>query len=416
MTLPATITQEDQDRIDARIESKEQQIAQATDDIASINDQISSTESEEATNKKMWDYYHSDIITAYESEKRYLMGDYISNPIVEQDLIDRSNNIGRLYDPSQSVPDIIRIAEFDGGGLVHSSTNELATLSSYDDPLAKLTTGLTTSTSGISTTTLEAIPDCSVGQTYVVEVTSLANITPDIEVLIYDGTRSCIAMVDSTTSSGECSLPAYTNQLSCESHLGIWTNTYTIGLTILTPHGGIGSGAQVLGIWTGFTPAERSAKIATTPASSMQTIMDYYLSVLDNCLSGHISLLESQKSAYLTNLDPELDISYLSSLNTAISSYSVYQSSLDISDGSGGVGYLTGLNSSRLSVVNNRISAVGSACSNYYDSRFSWAVERCGFMGTMTSIVGLNNNINTIQDQNDRNQESIDLYSAEFNG
>ena len=140
--------------------------------------------------------------------------------------------------------------------------------------------------------------------------------------------------------------------------------------------------------------------------------MDYFLNEINSLLNSQIVYIDVQLSEINSNQDPNLDANIAGVTSDALDAYEAYQANLDISDS--GIATLTALNSSRLSQCNSRVAAIGTAKATYYDLRYQWSVDRCGFNGTLTQINALEQSKNSISDNNGRLQNKVDLYDSEF--
>jgi hypothetical protein len=68
--------------------------------------------------QKFFDYYNDDIIGKYDAERKALNGQYIADPISEDDIIGPASIDGSVRTtPTMPDTDIVRVDEFDGGAV-----------------------------------------------------------------------------------------------------------------------------------------------------------------------------------------------------------------------------------------------------------------------------------------------------------
>ena len=351
-----------------------------------ITKSIPDMEKEDATNLRVYTYYHN-IISSYEDELKALNGSTLTSPLVESDFTDRVNLTGRLYDVTYAESDIIRISQFDGSPTTTATTHEKWCLLEHTEVKSRLISGLTTSSG--SGTTASSIVNGAVGATINVALTS-APALANKEVVIYGGGISVIAKVNSvSTVNASCSLPAYTSQGACIVNGGTWiAASYSMNITFITSFSGtIPSGASVIGAWTGFSESNRTTKTAT-----YQTILNFYLSKLDNALTIQLTKLNEQKTAIQNNT--EKDDSEISKIDAKVLAYTNYKATKLINNA--GLATLTAINTERQTQIDSRIATVNTNKSKQYDKRYFWAVERAGAQGTMIQLKALNNSITTL--------------------
>src|SRR3989304_7192911 len=77
----------------------------------------------DAINKKFFDDNNLNIV-GYEVEKKNLQGNYPDAPVLEEDIIDASQYLGRIYDPGLGVRDVFRHECFNGTPNLNTSSNE----------------------------------------------------------------------------------------------------------------------------------------------------------------------------------------------------------------------------------------------------------------------------------------------------
>jgi len=329
---------------------------------------IPATQDKEATNKKVYDYQHA-ICQAYDLEIGALNGVVVTTPLVEQDIIDRSNFTGRLFDATLVNKDVVRIPEMDGGNTVAvaASDSELNRTNGYAAILSRLTTGLTTSLAlnGLATS---AVTPSSTHFTTSVVATTLAG-----KEFVFTGSGlSFIGLCSTVTNVGA---------------------VYTVNFTFVSTFtGSIPSGA-FNGTFHGFTNTERTNKIST--GGFEQTIMNYYIAALQAQVNAQIGYLNSQALAIGLNTDPALPPTALTNINSTHTALSNYLVTTNISDT--GIASLNSITAPRLSQINARVTAITSARTPFYNKRYFWSVERAGANGTLIQLALLNQAVTAAQ-------------------
>jgi len=333
--------------------------------------------------KAFFDFFDGDIIVQYETERRFLDGQAIASPIVEQDILNFVNEIttSRLWNDTK-IPE--RIAEFDGGPLVATDDEHenflLPAQDNITSDLQTFTGQISLDAAAVTSTSLTASSTTLDISTPVTETVS-----PDDLIFIGNGSDAAIVKVITATQGGTCSgetNPPQVTESACIADGGAWTPG-DLELTIqviIPPIGTIASGAGAGQLsYTGFNNTERTNKTANN--SNFQPIMDTLLNQIKDIFDRRIVVLNNQITALQANDDSGLDLTAETKAQTSKTAVNGFlggtpPSTIDISD--------TGLTSidtestSRQTEVTARISAIITAISvgNFFNLRFDNASNR----------------------------------------
>ena len=427
MALVQTV---DQQNINKTIADLNNQVTQANKNLTQYNTvDLPALESSNTTNYNY--YYKQDgIINFYANEINAMVGGpYVTDPVTEADLTNITG--GRLW--ADGATQLIRIPEFDGGGVLASYPDyEQIRLQNYMPFENYLTHGLQTTTA-ISGVTNSSITPSSSSVTFHFNVHPIAG----NQFVIYDvGSNqsfigACSTVTDNASSSSQTSgtltvgihytisnyqtgddftnvggsnvtgshfiatgtTPAiwtFGSTVNSSTPATLWTANFSF-VTAIT--GTIPSGAHFIGTWTGFTNAERTAKHATQ--TFYQEIMNGLISNLKTHINAQIGFEQAQKTAIVGNLDPAMAVTALPNINTVINFYTNYVNNPDISDA--GFTTLNNQNTARLSQITARVGVINAALPAFYDKRYYWAVQRSGSGGTLGQINRVQTAITTTQ-------------------
>lgn len=317
--------------------------------------------------KDLFAWYNDAVIGKYDAERRSINGAYIASPIVDADIVAVAATppSGRLV-PTPPLTAIVRIAEFDGTAYTSVDTaNELQKISDEQQAIDYLVNGVPGGSPTVTLTTLTSSSfSASSTSINIDDATGPISFANGDVILVSSGGDAGIAVVTSVTDNmgGD---PPY---------------EFTLGITVvLPPSGTIGAGATVLGGFSGFSNAERTAKVASDPA--YQPIMDSLILRLQTALNARLAAIALQLTALGANDDPD----GLADIATAVSNATIAQSFIngylpgtDISDT--GVGLLTTEYGSRTTDLSTRVSQIIAAYTgqteNYYDARYTTANNR----------------------------------------
>lgn len=310
--------------------------------------------------KAFFDYYNTQIIGQYDSEKRAINGQYVDTPVSESDIQACASLSGGRIQPSLPQTDVVRIAQFDGTPTLIDTANELQRISDQASVEDALVNGY--------------------GGTTPVGVTTTSVITSSSTTLNLSGTGIAIAP-NSTFVITYLSDLAVVKILTIVVTPGTIPNPDTAACTIqliVSPSGTIPAG-QGLTAFTGFTNGERTTKTASNP--NLQPLMNSLVSQLQTAVNGRISNLNTQITALGLNQDPDgtsQTSTALTNVNTSKNFLTNYLVATNISNS--GLGTLALERTNRTTDANTRVSQINSAYTgrtlNYYDARYNFANNR----------------------------------------
>lgn len=314
-------------------------VAGAADKEAAIQGAIDKQQEVEDFQKSTFDTLDAEIIRRYEVEKRWINGDDIQDPIVEQDLIDFANKdeSGRLWNGGDFAPS--RIAEFDGGPLVELEDEpELDQFAPQDTILDRLQNGISGQILLDVGATIQGSLDSNTTQIIIEDNTTTINIGDRL--FVSGGGFAAIVEATNVSSGGFCtgeSNPPQTTETDCVNDGGTWTPADTVDITILIPPSGTIPAGSDIGQKTfdGFTNTERTNKIATD--SDFQDIMDTLLSDLETLFNRRKTALQNQINELQNNEDDNLDPDAETEAQTSLDAIDGFlgvtpPSTIDISD------------------------------------------------------------------------------------
>jgi hypothetical protein len=303
--------------------------------------------------------YYNSIITAYDSERQALNGQYVDVAITESDIINCSNGSGRLV-PTSPITDIVRISEFDGTPLLVNPLNESQSIMDQAALENILVNGYGANTYPTTTTTTGTVTSTSTS--VAVMDTMAAVVIPLGNAILSDGTN--LAVINITSVTNATTMAPYTATLNF---------TFTVA-----PSGSVASG-EMLTSFTGFTNSERTSKTASTP--SLQPLMTYFVSQLTQALNSRITANNLQIAALTTNQDPDAVAEITaakSSVNAEISFINNYLVATDISNA--GLASLASDRTARVSGITARVAKIltnyTGQSKNYFDQRYTMANNR----------------------------------------
>lgn len=313
--------------------------------------------------KDLFDWYNDAVIGKYDAEKRAINGIFVTAPIVESDLTDCANLIGRLLPtPPSTAP--VRIAEFDGGNTSTDPLNELQHIADQALVEGYLVNGFTPQPSINATTVTASAVTASSTTLNVSDPTTSITFAIGQYFIVENGSDAAVLRVTSATPG-----------------MGGPPFTYTLGVEVIVPPSGtISSGSDVV-VFNGFTNPERTNKAATLPY--LQPVMDALIAMLEARLNDRKARIVEMNAALAANEDSTpaavADIAAQTTENddtvTFIDNYLV---TTDISNA--GLASLSGERGTRTTNLNTRVSQINSAYTggdeNYYDARYTQASNR----------------------------------------
>jgi len=320
--------------------------------------------------KSIFDAVNDDIIRHYELERRWMDGQDVTTPIVEQDLQDFVDKDAskRLWNGGAFDP--LRIAEFDSGGLAVVDLNhELQKLLNQDAALNQLQNGVSSVslTNGVNAASLTS--SSTTGKVTADNAGELIN--NDI-LILNNATDSAIIKVINVVESG----------------IGPFDYDFDIVSFLVTPIGTIAI-ADDAGIisFSGFNNTERTNKDAID--DFFQNAMDQLLLTLKGALDERKIVLQNQLSEVQANDNDFISETIQSEINARINNVDNFlgitpPSTIDISDT--GITAFNNEKTSRQTEITNRITQISTEITNgadgtpsgdsYFDLRFNTTVGR----------------------------------------
>lgn len=345
--------------------------------IAAMETSVSGQQSIDDGLKKFWIYY-DDAIKNTEKERRYMDGQTVQDPIVEQDIINCANNSGRLFPTTQGVYVPIRIAQFDGTPLVYvNDTNETDQFPKQDVEVFKMVSGISTILLSSAVTSTALTPSST---SVTIQSTVVNSVAVNDKILIHTGGDVAIIKVNSV---------AFTPSTSATP------NIHNLGFDYdVVPSGNIPSMTSVVDTFVGFNNSERTVKIAGV--SWQQSLMNGLLSNMTAVVGKRLTAIQNITHALQSNPNDGKAVGALPNAQASLVFVSGYYGvsgllDLDISD----VG-LNSLNAEKLvrqPQVTTRLGQLPGeiTVSGFYDNRYQFSSNRCHLgNGTLTIIGKLN--------------------------
>lgn len=320
--------------------------------------------------KKLFNFYHEEIITPYEDEREALNAEYIAVPVSIADLdacgaLDASN---RMYPPIGQA-DIVRIAEYDDGG--KATTNNLISVGSFpgieagdlnseefwishqaevEDWFVNGFGGTSPTVTGFTLSTL--VDDTSTTMTALV-TTGDAFLDGDTFVLD-DGTQQIGVKILSTIAVTPLVTPGY--------------DEVELSIVVLTP-GDVTTLASIDETWAGFTDADRIAKVDSTDGYTY--MLTNMIDMLEDITNNRISLLDDQLTALSLNEDTALDLNASVNVNTSKTFLLNWQTTKNVDDAT--LATLDSEGTTRSAEVTARVAAINAQKATFYTQRYNAA-------------------------------------------
>jgi len=369
--------------------------------------------------KSIYDDFHFNIVLEYENEREVLNGQYTEFPILESELQDTGNLIPNRLLPTNPDIDVIRIPEFDGGGLV--TIDNAITIDNIDDLVGPqlsildteetrinrqepreryLKTGFggTSPTNSLTLRTTTAITPAS---TQVSFATSDFNETPFFSVgdrlVIQNGLEQVAIEITNIVSQipgvppvaatpGFCTPASSPNtEAQCTIEGGVFTPanpgsppinySSTIDFEFIVV-GSCASNAEIDEAWAGFSNADRTAQIDST--DGYDALMAQMIQDLKDKMIPRIAKLDEELTAIQANLDVDLDPQAEIDVDASKTFMNTFISTPDISDS--GMSAIENERLNRLTEITARILAIVDAFTmqtqDYFEQRYFFANER----------------------------------------
>jgi hypothetical protein len=387
--MSITLTPEETDTLQRQYVQLTNSIATRQAAVDAQDGVIADAENADNAEKKVFDFYDEDIIRQYENEREQLDGSYQESPVTKAELDDLGalNPSNRLYPTlPQTAP--LRISEFDGGGLV-TTDNEIifqgqTVIDSEPFRITKQLERQDWLANGLGGTMPVVDPTALVvgaidQNTTTIEIQEdpggISSFAVGDRFLVVSGSEQIGIEITSITStgSGTCDNPIYTDQATCELNGGVWTPTgqgFELGIIVLTT-GSVAAGGSIDELWSGFSNADRINKNDATDG------YNYLLNELTNDLEAQIDSsilkLNTQKTALEANQDINLDPDALIDVNTQLSVLNTWKVNKDVDDDE-----LSDLENDavdRQLFITSRIAAIEPAKAAYYDLRYTSATN-----------------------------------------
>lgn len=317
--------------------------------------------------QSLFAWYNDLVIGKYDAEKKEINGTFIVSPVIEADILAVATNppTGRLI-PTPPTKDIVRIAEFDGGGTSSTLVNEQQHITDQAAVETLLQTGSAGTLPTLTATSLtnSALTNISTTLNMIDTVGPMSFVIGDVFVVHDGGTNAALVQVTSVTDNMGGN-PPY---------------SFTLGIIqIIKPAATIVTSSNTIAGFTGFTNAERTAKITTDP--NVQPLMNTLIDSLEARINDRKTRMTAQTSALNTNEDPDA----VANITTAKSNIVIsdgfltsYLISTDISNT--GLSALSTERTTRSGQLTTRLSQISAAYTgqteNYYDQRYSMANNR----------------------------------------
>lgn len=368
--MSISLTQQEIDALLAKREQLINSIAARDSAISGQGGVVQAATDVDNAQKKAFNLYDVDIIGKYEDEREALNGEYIENPITIADLeaVGSLDSNNRLF-PTPPATEPVRIAEFDDGGKV-TTANEVTTTplglpgaldseeywitaqTDHEDWLVNGFGGTSPTVTGTTQVT-SAVTDDPVQTITIEDVSGSPGFTVGDTFVIENGAEQAGVRIAAIVS--ETTTPTYTADIEIEN---------------LTA-GEVSSGGSIDEIWAGFSNADRLAKTDSTDGyTQMLTDLINNLSLI---VTNRINKLNLQETALLANADPALPASALNDVQASRTALQAWQTTEIVSDT--GLSTLAGERAVREPQVTARISAINSALSNFFNPRYTEAVN-----------------------------------------
>ena len=348
---------------------------------------------------KVYDFYDTNIVKAYEDEREAIDGQYVDTPvtIAELDSLGQLDTSSRLY-PQPPATNPIRIPQFDGSPLITIDNDipgssppipdgEEFRISSQAVRETALVSGFsgTSPTITPSTFIVGAVTTATVQIT--VETTNSSEnpvfIVGDAFVAVQGGSQvgieitGIVSQIPGSPGAGFCTPTATPDtEAQCTIEGGVWTSVPTnyqaVLNVIILSTSSIGSGGNIDETWAGFTNADRIALVDTTDGYTV--LMLALRSDLEIQMDARISKLGEQRTALQLNDDPSLDPNAEINVDTSEAALDLWKTTQLISDA--GLLPIATERGVRGPQITARISATVAAGSLFYDLRYTSAINK----------------------------------------
>jgi len=250
MPIPPAPTPTQQTTIEGLVTLANTEATSVGNQIAVLDLSLASSQEAKTFYQGQYDFWHQ-YISAFELERRYLDGYYLTTPLVPADFTALQANSGRLFSTAQSDP--VRIGEFDGaGGTAFDGTAEIPQYGPEADLRATLQFGFVGVTLPAGVETLTALTTAST----TLDVQKLPGagqvVIPLGKTVVLTILNAALIEITGVTETLVIPFPP--------------TYAYTLNINILSLVGTVGIGATFTPNFLGFSNAERTSMVAANPA------------------------------------------------------------------------------------------------------------------------------------------------------
>lgn len=313
--------------------------------------------------KDLFNWYNDAIIGKYDAEKKAINGIYIPAPIVEADITNVSANppSGRLV-PTPPAANIVRIAQFDGGGTATAADYEQKHITDQASAEDTIQNGYSGGSFNPTTLTDSALTGASTTLD-ITDASSSVGLAPN-DIVVVEGITEIAVIKILTIAAAPGTPPPYDYNATIE--------------VIVPPSGTIAIGANFAN-FSGFTNSERTSKTATD--AMYQGLMDYLIDQIEAEINKRLLRLAEQLTALGANEDPD-GVTNIGAATTSATNNQTflnnYLVTTDVSDT--GLASLASDRGSRSSFLTTRLSQITAAYTgqteNYYNMRYDTANNR----------------------------------------
>ena len=361
----------------------------AVDKVNAIQGALDKQQEVEDFQKETFDVYNDEILRRYEVERKWIDGQDIASPVIENDIQQfAADGSGRLDNGGDFSP--LRIPEFDGGPLtLLEARHELELFVEQGNVLDLLQNGIVGQiTLEVGATIRDAITASS---TSLIIDDNTNPISNGDKILITGGGFLAIIEVTNYSSGGVCTgepggAPFSTNQVDCEGPANGGAGTWTVSesldfIYIIEPSGTIPAGSDIgQATFNGFNNTERTNKVASNP--NLQPLMNDLIGQLHSLFDERKVVLNNQLTEIQANEDDNIDPTAETDVTTSSSAIDGFlgvtpPSTIDVSDA--GITAITNERNTRHAQATARPAniAIAITTGDFYNQRFNTSEGRC---------------------------------------
>lgn len=356
----------------------------AVDKVNAIQSALDKQQDVEDFQKQTFDALNDEIIRRYEVERRWIDGQDIVAPIIENDVQQfAADSSGRLDNGGDYAP--LRIPEFDGGPLsLLEPRFELQIFIEQDEVLDYLQNGIAGQVLlDVGANIETGIDENSTSVNILDDTTTINN---DDVLFVSGGGFAGLLKVTNATAGGSCAGEAPPgsgiDETTCLANGGTWTPANGIDFVWLIPPTGLIPALSEIGQkqFLGFNNTERTNKVATD--TDFQPLLDGFLSDLHALFDERKVALNNQLTEIQANQDDNIDPNAETNVTTSISAIDGFlgvtpPSTIDISDT--GITAINDERNTRQPQATSRPGQIASAimAGDFYNLRFGTSEGRC---------------------------------------